>query len=350
MEITRDHLLFSLFNANMLCSNTSQNGAQMGQSAKPLQQAAGRPYRPGGAETLLLFQSDMFATGAGEYPLLTNKKEEQRMLSEAHKSLVYNGLATRFDLPFDQEELDAVEHALAATPQDYHLWCARGILCLGKDPEKTIESLSQALAIRPLSANAVYNRGRAFVSLEQYAQAAADLSLAVDLDPDDPWKWHFLGVARYFIGRFEDALDAFRRSIDAHIREEAPMIPFELDWIWNCYAKLGDEQGLRDCVKNITADIPVDPREITYKHRIMLYAGLLSPEELESMVPVDNHTRMANQMFAVSNYYYYLKHDWGKAVEALNKALSVAERGRSAWGYKMGLLEKEERASKLAAK
>ena len=270
------------------------------------------------------------------------------MLSDAHKNLVDLGLATRFDLPFDADALADAERKLKDGPGDYHLWCARGILCMRKQPEDAVESFSRALQLRPLSANAAYNRGRVLTVSGRYAQAAADLSLATSLDADDPWKWHFYGTALYFLNRFEDACGAFYRALDGQRLEGADLIPFELDWIWNCLAKLGDEQGLRDCVKDINADVPIDPREITFKERVLVYAGCQTPEEMMAKVPADNFQRICNQMFCVSNYDDYLEKDYKKAWGALRAVLDT-EAGSDTWGYKMAVRERDERRARAGA-
>ena len=129
---------------------------------------------------------------------MSHEKIQERQLK-----LMREGGATRGPIVMDEEILKEMEARLAKDPKDFIAWVSRGILYFNEDFEKSIESLSHALALQPFNGDQYYNRGRKFLSQDRYPQALADLTLSTRLDDKDAWKWHFCGVAHYFLEQYE---------------------------------------------------------------------------------------------------------------------------------------------------
>lgn len=216
-------------------------------------------------------------------------------------------------------------------------------------PQEAVEIYSMALSIRPLAVNMLYNRGRRYMGLKQWKQSLADLCQATTLDPEDGWKWHFRGVAEYFLGMYEDAVESFKTAIDAGQRFGLHLMPFDLDWLWNSYGKLGRYDDMNACIKIFTPDTPVLDTELTYKRRLMLYNGYMTIDEFLAGVDYDDRIETVNQLYGLANYYYYTKKDLENSVKYLKEAISYAD-ARAGWGYRMAILDLPEREKDLAGK
>lgn len=265
-------------------------------------------------------------------------------LSAEQRSVMYRGLPTKARLRRSPEELAAIEAALVAQPKDYYLWCARA--ALHPDPAVVIESYSRALAIRPFASHSLYNRGRKYLGADRYAEALADLQAATALDPDEGWKWHFLGVAQYFLGHYLEASATFQTAIEVHIRNQEPLTPFEVEWQWNCLVKLGDNDGAVNCLQATDELTPVADSEQTYKQRILLYRGDLTVETYVAGVDYTDRVEACNQLYGLANHLYYNLRDTAGSVARLREVVALSEDG-AGWGVKMARLDLPEREAML---
>lgn len=264
-------------------------------------------------------------------------------LPEEQLRIMYLGLPTKGRLVFDAAELELIDAALREDPDQFHLWCARAALLA--DPEEAIVSYSHALRIRPLSSHVLYNRGRKQLGGRSTEMAAADLAAAATLDPDEPWKWHFLGVALYFMDRYSDAVDAFEQAVVAAQRRDEPLLPFEIEWIWNCHMKAGEPFAAREAIERVDERTPVLESETTYKRRVLLYRGLLSEQDFLDGIDRGDVVEAANQLYGYANFLHYLRDDLRGSVEVLREVLALTTAG---WGAKMAAIDLPIRAGRLA--
>lgn len=253
------------------------------------------------------------------------------MISEEQKKIMYNGLATKGRLVVDPEENAKIDKLLESDPKNYYLWTAKAIVC--GDTEKAIECYSQALSLRPFSPHTLYNRARKIMGTGRYAQALSDFVLATTLDKEDGWKWHFQGCCLYFLDRYEEAVESFTTAIWAHTRINDPVVPFEVEWIWNCYMKMGCPEKAAAVLEQVTPETPCVDSEKTYKTRILLYKGNITVDEYLATLDPNDILEVINQTYGLANYYYYLKGDTKTSVKYLHQILDGKPQG--CWGYKM---------------
>lgn len=254
------------------------------------------------------------------------------MISQEQREIMYKGLAMKGRLVYDAAEDAAIEAGLQRDPSDYFLWCAKGILT--KNLEESVRYFSVALSLRPLAAHTRYNRGRRYMSQGRYVEALSDLALATTLDADDGWKWHFYGVALYFTDQLTKAAEAFAKAIEVNERNGLDLLPFDAEWQWNCWCKAGEPEKAAACIAAVDETTPVVASEATYKRRVLLYRGLISPEVFRAGIDEADALEAANQMYGLANYYFYLCHDTKKSMECLNRVLAN-EKACLGWGYKM---------------
>ncbi len=256
------------------------------------------------------------------------------MISETQRTIMYRGLATKGRLVADAEECAKIDAQLSADPKNYYLWCARAVVC--GNLEQAIEAYSQALSLRPFSPHTLYNRARKYMSQGRYIEALSDFVLSTTLDQEDGWKWHFQGVALYFLNRFDEAAESFSRAIEAHASTGEEALPFEVEWIWNCCMKNGEPDRAEQALQLVTSQTPCVESEITYLYRILLYRDELSVENFLAKLKDYDILEQANMLYGTANYYYYIKHDVKTSVEYLRQVLAKTE-AKLCWGYKMAV-------------
>ena len=262
------------------------------------------------------------------------------MITQEQRDSMYKGLAITGRISFDADEYRKIEADLERDPKDYFLWCAKGVMA--PDLDIAIQSFSMALSIRPLSPNTLYNRARKYMSQGRYVEALADFAISTLLDPDDGWKWHFYGVALYFTDRLIEAAETFGKAIAINEKNGVPLLPFDAEWQWNCYCKAGDIVAAEKCIQSVTEETPVVESESTYKRRILLYRGILTPEEFLAGIDENDVLEAANQLYGLANYYYYIKGDTATSLAYLDKVLAN-EKAKLGWGYKMAVRDRAAR-------
>lgn len=103
---------------------------------------------------------------------------------------------------------EKLEAELRVAPQDHAKWVQLGQAYFDTDFRKAHACFSRALALEPFNAQDRLNRGRKSLSMDAFEEALADFSLAVRLDPQDGFKWHYLGNACFFLERLTRRLHA----------------------------------------------------------------------------------------------------------------------------------------------
>ncbi|KAJ5297822.1 hypothetical protein N7508_008071 [Penicillium antarcticum] len=101
------------------------------------------------------------------------------------------------------------------TPDSDKLKSEGNALMAKKDYPGAIEKYTQALEIAP--ANPIYlsNRAAAYSASSQHEKAAADAELAAAADPKYSKAWSRLGLARFDMGDYHAAKEAYEKGIEA---------------------------------------------------------------------------------------------------------------------------------------
>ena len=272
---------------------------------------------------------------------MSHEKIQERQLK-----LMREGGATRGPIVMDEEILKEMEARLAKDPKDFIAWVSRGILYFNEDFEKSIESLSHALALQPFNGDQYYNRGRKFLSQDRYPQALADLTLSTRLDDKDAWKWHFCGVAHYFLEQYEQAIECFERGIDCHLKNGTNNTPPERDWIFMAYLHMGEKDKALASIAGITADTPVEKGDLMYLKRCLLYTGQTSIDDFDQDIDRTMAKRIITELYGAVVYCHWIAGDDQRAAGYLKEILAVEE-DHHAFGYKMTLQDKATWAKDL---
>lgn len=267
-------------------------------------------------------------------------------IQERQIRIMNEGGATRGPIVMDEALLKDAESRLAKNPKDFIALVSRGILYFNDDFEKAIESFSSALAVRPFNGDQYYNRGRKFLSQDRYPQALADFVLSTRLDDKDAWKWHFRGVAHYFLQQYEEAIDCFYRGIDCHKKNGTNNTPPERDWIFMSYLHMGRKAEALASIADISPDTPVEKGDLMYLKRCLLYTGQTSIDDFEQAVDRSLPKRIITELYGAVVYCHWIIGDDERAVKYLKEILAVDE-DHHAFGYKMALIDKNTWAREL---
>jgi small glutamine-rich tetratricopeptide repeat-containing protein alpha len=84
-----------------------------------------------------------------------------------------------------------------------------------KDHTTAISLYTQALEIAPLNPIYLSNRAAAYSASGQHANAVADAELAVSVDPKYSKAWSRLGLAKFDLGDYKGAAEAYEKGIEA---------------------------------------------------------------------------------------------------------------------------------------
>ena len=197
--------------------------------------------------------------------------------------------------------------------------------------EKAKKLFALAIAQQPFDAKYYHNHGRKNLSTDRFADALADFSTVMRLNANDDDSCHYLGVAYFFLGMYDLAIEAFMESIRLMIRNHVDLIPPTVDWAWMAYMRKGDPKSAAALLeKYIYPEIPCGADDLDYKMRVRLYKGLVRPEDMIDPVEIRKHVPdpeddlkldIVTLRFGLYLYYTY-KGETEKANEEIVKIIS----------------------------
>ncbi len=83
-------------------------------------------------------------------------------------------------------------------------------------PEQAIKLFSSTVSAHPEFLPAYVNLGLQYLQLKQYAPAERSFKKSIELNPDNPASFHYLGVIARFSGDFDLARKLYLKSIDLY--------------------------------------------------------------------------------------------------------------------------------------
>jgi tetratricopeptide (TPR) repeat protein len=237
-----------------------------------------------------------------------------------------------YRLQFDSERLLALEeklaqarraHAEAPDDPESLIWLGRRTAYLGRYTE-AITIFGKGIERFPEDARFYRHRGHRYITTRQLDAAIADLEAAArlvegrpdEVEPDGMpnaagiptstlhTNIHYhLGLAFYLQGRFEAALPAYEKCLEASKNDD--MRVATLDWLYMTLRRLGREDDAAKALEPIRADIKLLENH-AYHRRLLMYKGQLDPGALLEVEPgQDADLTFATQGYGVGNWYLY---------------------------------------------
>jgi tetratricopeptide (TPR) repeat protein len=187
--------------------------------------------------------------------------------------------------------------------------------------KEAVDNYTEGLAKSPNSYKLLRNRGHRYITLRQLDKCIADLTKAEELIRNEPdvmefgldgkptatvrhQIWYHIGVYNYLIGDYAKAGAAFEQAVATG--GDLKNVVGASDWLYNCYQRQGSKDKAEATIKPIMPDAATD-RDNAYFRRIMLYKGVIKPEELVrvTMPPDSMGVNEVTKMYGLANWYAY---------------------------------------------
>ena len=245
----------------------------------------------------------------------------------------------RSDLEYSEAVREAMDK-LEKNPNDGDLWMAKG-LALAKQSlyREASECYSRAITIDPFKGIYYRHRGHRFLSCYRFEDACADFTLAGRLIPDNWDVWYHLGLSWFLLGDYEQALKAYKQCYDMS-KEDSKVIAIS-DWLWITLKRLGKEEFAQKVLDRIQEGMDAGDN-IAYYNRLLMYKGLLKPDDL--MSSDGTAVNVITMGFGVANYHKIM----GSEERYIELLKEVIQKGNDnnliyAFGYLAAMVDLEKK-------
>lgn len=247
-----------------------------------------------------------------------------------------------------EANLAAAETEYAKNPmsEEAIVWLGRRQAYLWRYRE-AIDTFSKGLTIHPKSFRLYRHRGHRYITVREFDRAVADFERAAaltanvpdEVEPDGaPNKygkprstshsniWYHLGLAYYLKGDFTNALRVYQECMKFSANDD--MRVATLDWLYMTYRRLGRHGAARLLLDQVSDKMEILEND-SYHRRLLMYKGVLGPEQLLDTAQADDLT-IATQGYGVGNWYL-VEGNGQKAREIFERV--VQGRQWAAFGY-----------------
>jgi tetratricopeptide (TPR) repeat protein len=203
-----------------------------------------------------------------------------------------------------------------------------------------VANFTDGLVKYPNSFKLLRNRGHRYITLRQLDNAIADLTKAEELirPQSEVWEydatgkpsasvqhqiWYHIGIYHYLKKDYAKSALAFEQAL-AWTHEPANIVG-ATNWLYDDYKRLGQDDKAVALLTPITPDYNMD-HEHAYFKRLMLYKGIITPEELINVNKASDSLSVQDitRMYGLANWYAY-KGDKDKATGLYHKILESSE-------------------------
>ncbi len=217
---------------------------------------------------------------------------------------------------------------------------------------RALAIFSTGIAQFPAAYELYRHRGHRLISVRRFDEAIADFERAAALAADQPVAlepdgvpnrinrplatghfniWYHLGLARYLIGEYAAARDAYQTCLNYVDNDDG--LTATSDWLYMTYQRLGDPAAATALLEKIQPAMEL-VEDDAYHRRLLMYKGLMTPQELLNPPAADDpdaaELTLVTQGYGVGNWYLQR----GEAVAAMAVfARMLQTRSWAAFGY-----------------
>lgn len=240
----------------------------------------------------------------------------------------------------DEAKIAEIRAKLQEAPDDAELWLQLGAEYSQSLFDESIRNYSVAIGLSPFNGEYYFHRGRKYLSTDQYAEALADFHTSLRLDRSDSQTWHYLGVALYYLGFYDEAARYFHLALDMNIKTGVDCIWPEVDWMWMSHMRANDPVAAAQALELVEDDAYSDESDMAYKKRVRLYKGVDSMEYFMEHLNRDDLLDTVTELYGAANYYLFVAPDQQKATKLLDDILAV-KGYENAFGWKCAYFDRE---------
>ena len=224
---------------------------------------------------------------------------------------------------FEQDDttgaIAEADAALAEAPEDVDLLIAAGRVRRNFwQYRQAMELYSRAIGLAPEDWRAYRFRGHRHISVREFDAAVVDLEAARERAPMNWDVAYHLGLAYFLEGRFEDAAQEYQRCIDLADSAEARAAQADdfrscsqnaadpesfvamTEWAVRANLRAGRDAIVEELLATVTPELEVS-ENIAYYHDLLMYKGLMTPDELLDPGP-DAPYRRETVGYGVANW------------------------------------------------
>jgi tetratricopeptide (TPR) repeat protein len=223
-----------------------------------------------------------------------------------------------------------------ADPSDLDniIWLGRRTAYLGRYRE-AIDIFTLGIQRHPNSPELYRHRGHRFISTRALDRALGDFARAAELARDRPLEiepdglpnalgvplgnlhfniYYHWALAHYLKGDFEEAARLYEQCMNYSVNDDLRCAT--ADWLYMSYRRLGEEEKAAQVLEGISPDMEIVENH-AYHHRLLLYKGLVAPEELLRLdlasTDPDQSLQLVTQGYGVGNWHLYQQRDTAQA-------------------------------------
>lgn len=253
-----------------------------------------------------------------------------------------------YALPDSQGAVAAAKQKLDADPKNLEL-----LRALEQEQVKVwqyreaLETCARGLQIAPQTAAFYVERGHREVALQRFAETIADMHRAIELDPSIGDIYYHLGLAHYFRGEFDQAAEAFGKSVKIAQSKGADAldgVTNSTNWYYVALRRAGKKDEAAKALEAVGPEVTTkDPHSQVYLNLVRFYQGKMKDSEVvEPEPPRDGHVYLEPELkfdtsaYQVGNWYLYN----GNPAKARQYFERIAKGGVwITWGYVGAQLE-----------
>lgn len=245
-------------------------------------------------------------------------------------------------------QLSAAEQDYARDPSLEHtIWYGRRAAYL-LQYARAIAIYTEGLARFPEAHQLYRHRGHRYISTRQFSLAIADLERAAALARSQPVEpeadgipnslnqplsnthfniWYHLGLAHYLSGDYASAAEAYRVCMGYSLNDDC--LTATSDWLCMTYGRLGEHAAAAALLERIRPEMEL-VEDHAYHRRLLMYKGLLAPEDLMAEGGDLDELTLVTQGYGVGNWYL-ARGDAQRALAIYEQVLATGS--WSAFGY-----------------
>jgi tetratricopeptide (TPR) repeat protein len=222
-----------------------------------------------------------------------------------------------------EADLAAAQTAYDASPNDADaiIWLGRRLGYLGRFRD-AIDVFTEGITKHPGDARLYRHRGHRYITTRQLGRAIADLDAAArlvrgqpdEIEPDGQPNpqgiplstlqsniWYHLALAHYLRHDFEAALPAWREALERAGNDD--MVVAVTDWLYLTLRRLGRHAEAEEALSAITPGMQILENH-AYHRRLLLYRGLLEPEDLMP-AETEDPVQLATYGYGLASWYRF---------------------------------------------
>ncbi len=206
----------------------------------------------------------------------------------------------------------------------YIIWYGRRLAYLSRYKE-AINVYTQGLRKHPNSYELLRHRGHRYITIRRFDKAIKDLEEAafyvrgmapiieqdglpnaqnIPLSTIQYNIWYHLGLAYYLSGNFDKAISSYKKCME--LSTNSDLLVATTDWLYMTYRKIGNLELAEQLLDPIGKRMKLLENQ-DYHQRLLMYKGILSPEDLLDFSvgtendPIENVTIA----YGVGNWFLY---------------------------------------------